>query len=228
MNAKSNFLITGLYLSETGQLARKPDSLFFLSSVFIIKKRCVSLWRNRIPLLPKATICYAERQGQIRTPTHEYQEYHEEEPRYTSSDSPRADTERPVVWNKWPERKASVFFSKYGLYKHYDIGVELMAKSYDKLLIPDNSIIYCDPPYRGKKKYNIDSIFNHDRFYDWCVKMSQKGHKVFVSENDMSLPFREVWSMPLKNRLALNTTINTTERLYSNLTWMKKDSNLTL
>lgn len=138
------------------------------------------------------------------------------------------DTERPVVWQKRPERKASVFFSKYGLYKHYDIGVELMAKSYDKLLIPDNSIIYCDPPYRGKKKYNIDSIFNHDRFYDWCVKMSQKGHKVFVSENDMSLPFREVWSMPLKNRLALNTTINTTERLYSNLTWMKKDSNLTL
>lgn len=92
MNAKSNFLITGLYLSETGQLARKPDRLFFLSSVFIIKKRCVSLWRNRIPLLPKATICCAERQGQIRTPTHEYQEYHEEEPRYTGSDSPRAHT----------------------------------------------------------------------------------------------------------------------------------------
>jgi len=31
------------------------------------------------------------------------------------------DTERPVVWQKRPERKASVFFSKYGLYKHYDI-----------------------------------------------------------------------------------------------------------
>lgn len=31
------------------------------------------------------------------------------------------DTERLVVWQKRSERKASVFFPKYGLYKHYDI-----------------------------------------------------------------------------------------------------------
>lgn len=102
---------------------------------------------------------------------------------------PDAESHVPV-WQKRLERKASVFFPRHDLYKHYDIGIELMAKSYDKLLIPDNSIIYCDPPYRGKKKYNIDSIFNHDRFYDWCVKMSQKGHKVFVSENSMPAPFK--------------------------------------
>ena len=38
------------------------------------------------------------------------------------------DTERPVVWQKRPERKASVFFSKYGLYKHYDIKNDAISR----------------------------------------------------------------------------------------------------
>lgn len=41
---------------------------------------------------PRRRYAALEGRGQIRTPTHEYQEYHEEEPRYTGSDSPRAHT----------------------------------------------------------------------------------------------------------------------------------------
>ena len=46
--------------------------------------------------------------------------------------------------------------------------------------IPDNSLIYCDPPYEGTTKYKDD--FNHKRFWQWCRNKSNEGHIVFVSE----------------------------------------------
>jgi len=51
------------------------------------------------------------------------------------------------------------------------------ALSYEKLKIKQNSVIYCDPPYRGAEGYL--NVFDHDKFWEWV--MDQK-NPVFVSE----------------------------------------------
>jgi len=58
--------------------------------------------------------------------------------------------------------------------------VNFIHSSYDKLKIPERSIIYCDPPYEGTTKYKDD--FDHSIFWEWCRKMKSNGHFVFVSE----------------------------------------------
>lgn len=94
-------------------------------------------------------------------------------------------------------------------------GVELDCKPYNELLIPENSIIYCDPPYKNKKKYRTAEEFNHERFYNWCLNMHKKGHTIFVSENEMPEPFKEVWSMPVKRTLSTKSVVSSIERLYT-------------
>ena len=59
-------------------------------------------------------------------------------------------------------------------------GVKLENLSYKDLSIPPNSIIYCDPPYRGTTQYRIK--FDHDVFWEWCREKSKEGHTVFISE----------------------------------------------
>lgn len=53
------------------------------------------------------------------------------------------------------------------------------------------SVIYADPPYAGTKKYKDD--FPHEDFYDWCRRMNELGHKVFISEYNMPDDFTCIW-----------------------------------
>lgn len=55
------------------------------------------------------------------------------------------------------------------------------SKSYDEVEILDNSVIYCDIPYKDTKTYS-ENAFDHDKFYDWCLKQTKP---VFVSEYNM-------------------------------------------
>ena len=48
-------------------------------------------------------------------------------------------------------------------------GIKFIHSSYNELKIPNNSIIYCDPPYQTeatKGKYKEE--FNHNEFWEWC------------------------------------------------------------
>lgn len=47
--------------------------------------------------------------------------------------------------------------------------------------IPKNSLIYCDPPYRGTTKYS-NKFFDPVIFDSWCQDMKEKGHILLVSE----------------------------------------------
>lgn len=78
-------------------------------------------------------------------------------------------------------------------------GVVFNCCSYDKLVIPGNSIIYCDPPYKGTKGY--DMKFDHDKFYDWCFRKKEEGHRIYISEYSMPSDFKCVWSMDISNSL---------------------------
>ena len=84
------------------------------------------------------------------------------------------------------------------------VGVKFYCCTYDNLaIIPPNSIIYCDPPYKGTTKYKDD--FNHDKFYDWCREKRNEGHTVFVSEYWMPDDFTCVWQKEVNSSLTKDT-----------------------
>lgn len=60
--------------------------------------------------------------------------------------------------------------------------ITFINNSYDKLVDIRNSVIYCDPPYKGTLKYN--NIINYDDFYKWCIEMA-KHNIVLISEYEM-------------------------------------------
>lgn len=82
-------------------------------------------------------------------------------------------------------------------------GVHLIHCSYDELNVPDNSIIYCDPPYSNTTKYK-DS-FDHNQFWQWCRDKVKEGHSVFVSEYNAPDDFECVWSKEIVSSLTKNT-----------------------
>ena len=62
------------------------------------------------------------------------------------------------------------------------------AKSYDEVDIPENALIYCDPPYINTAGYGVD--FDHSRFYDWCRAQKEL---VLISEYQMQDDFIPIW-----------------------------------
>jgi len=83
--------------------------------------------------------------------------------------------------------------------------------NYWELDIPDNSIIYCDPPYFNTIKYKDD--FDTDKFWDWVRIMSDK-HKVYVSEYTAPDDFECIWSKKVHSTLSKQSKFNVIEKLY--------------
>ena len=83
------------------------------------------------------------------------------------------------------------------------LGVDFRHSSYQDLDAPTNSIIYCDPPYKGTTKYKED--FDHEPFYEWCRQKHKEGHQVFVSEYQMPEDFICVWSKEVNSSLTKDT-----------------------
>lgn len=68
--------------------------------------------------------------------------------------------------------------------------------NYEHLKIPNNSIIYCDPPYEGTIGYV--SPFDSVKFWGWVRVMSSIGHKVFVSEYSAPDDFICIWEKEMR------------------------------
>lgn len=66
----------------------------------------------------------------------------------------------------------------------------------------ENSLIYCDPPYKDTTNY-ANGTFDHDKFYEWCREKA-KSNVVFVSEYSAPDDFIEVWSQEVKSSLSAN------------------------
>ena len=93
-------------------------------------------------------------------------------------------------------------------------GVKFVYSNYQDLDIPDNSIIYCDPPYENTTSYK--DKFNHSKFWGWCREMSKKGHKVFISEYNAPDDFECVWEMEVNSSLTKDTgSKKATEKLFT-------------
>ena len=99
-------------------------------------------------------------------------------------------------------------------------GVEILHDSFENTSF-NNSLIYCDPPYKGTTKYKTDN-FDYDKFYSWCVGQSKLGNLVYISEYDMPQEydnhlFECVWQGEIKTNFASNrkqATHNAVEKLF--------------
>ena len=96
--------------------------------------------------------------------------------------------------------------------------LRVTSLSYDEIDIPDDAVVYCDPPYhdRDKKLYEgTASSFDHCTFYDWCVGVS-KTNPIFISEYSIEDDRFEVVAEKQKmSCLSSVKSFNVTERLYT-------------
>lgn len=95
-------------------------------------------------------------------------------------------------------------------------GINFYNLPYNELKIPDGSIIYCDPPYKGAVKYKANKEeFNHDLFYDWVRNKVKEGHQVFISEYNMPDDFVCIWQKEVNGNISKDTgKKKSTEKLF--------------
>lgn len=79
--------------------------------------------------------------------------------------------------------------------------IKFCCDSYENLIIPSNSLIYCDPPYANTTSYSTGS-FDSFAFFDWCKYQKLMGNCVYISE--YNAPFTEVWNKETKSSLSAN------------------------
>jgi DNA adenine methylase len=83
---------------------------------------------------------------------------------------------------------------------------------YHQLDIPENSIIYCDPPYESTTNYK--DVIDYKRFWNWCKEKTLEGHKVFVSEYHAPEGWESVWSKKVTTMLDVHNYKDDTENLF--------------
>lgn len=110
-------------------------------------------------------------------------------------------TKKDIFWDKIRDHALSGYNASLKQFPKLK-GVTFVLSTYDELTIPDNSIIYCDPPYANTTKYN--NVFDSDKFWDWCRFQKSKGHTIFISEYFAPDDFICVWQKERKSSLTRN------------------------
>jgi DNA adenine methylase len=90
--------------------------------------------------------------------------------------------------------------------------IEWLHCNYRDLIYPENSVIYCDPPYKGTTKYTgIAEDFNYSDFWQFCRNKTQDGHIVFISEYKAPEDFIEC--IKIETKLDIRTKNNDPYRI---------------
>ena len=96
--------------------------------------------------------------------------------------------------------------------------LEITSLSYADIDIPDDAVVYCDPPYHAYDNSIYEGTakaFDHCAFYDWCVRVS-KTNPIFISEYSIEDDRFEIVAEKQKlTRLASSKSSIVTERLYT-------------
>ena len=96
--------------------------------------------------------------------------------------------------------------------------LRLTSLSYDEIDIPEDAVVYCDPPYHaciGHLYEGTAKAFDHCAFYDWCVDVS-KTNPIFISEYSIEDDRFEIVAEKQKMTcLSSVKSFNVTERLYT-------------
>ena len=96
--------------------------------------------------------------------------------------------------------------------------LRVTSLSYDEIDIPDDAVVYCDPPYHASNNTLYEGTakaFDHCAFYDWCVRVS-KTNPIFISEYSIEDDRFEIVAEKQKiTSLAPVKSFNVIERLYT-------------
>lgn len=74
---------------------------------------------------------------------------------------------------------------------------------YRDVEIPENAVVYADPPYAGTTGYSTSKGFDYNEFWGYMRELS-KTHTVFISEEKAPDDFECVWSKEVKRVLDVN------------------------
>lgn len=94
------------------------------------------------------------------------------------------------------------------------MNAEFVCYDYRDVILPDNSVIYADPPYDGTTGYGhqkFDSIV----FWEYMREISTS-HLVFISEQKAPDDFIPIWEKPFTRTLDVNKNnqFKVTEKLF--------------
>lgn len=94
-------------------------------------------------------------------------------------------------------------------------GCYFQCLPYHEMIIPDGSLVYCDPPYKNTTSYS--KKFDHSFFWNWVRKISEK-NTVFISEYSAPDDFICVW----EKRVCSSLTKDTGSKLSIEKLWRLK------
>lgn len=96
--------------------------------------------------------------------------------------------------------------------------LRVTSLSYNKIDIPDDAVVYCDPPYHASDNSLYEGTakaFDHNAFYDWCVSVSNT-NPIFISEYSIEDDRFEIVAEKQKiTSMASDKSFKVTERLYT-------------
>lgn len=92
-------------------------------------------------------------------------------------------------------------------------GIDFVCCDYQSLEIPNNSVIYCDPPYQGVFGYG--SGFDSGKFWEWCRQKAHEGHTLYISEYNAPDDFSCIWQKDISSSLSSLTSKKVTEKLFT-------------
>ena len=75
---------------------------------------------------------------------------------------------------------------------------ELTSLDYQSVDIPQNAVVYCDPPYYNTATYSVK--FDTEMFWEW-VRITSITNRVYVSEYSAPDDFKKVLRFPRKSTL---------------------------
>lgn len=93
--------------------------------------------------------------------------------------------------------------------------VNFINSDYKNLEIPSESIIYCDPPYKGTRSYYNHHKVDYDEFWQWCRNKKAEGHKVYISEYQAPDDFIDVMCIDTTTVMANSSSKKVQEKLFT-------------
>ena len=91
---------------------------------------------------------------------------------------------------------------------------EFICMDYRDVKLPDNCVVYADPPYDGTTGYGNEK-FDSNTFWEYMRKISRE-HLVFISEQSAPDDFISIWKKPFTRTLDVNKNnqFKVTEKLF--------------
>lgn len=96
-------------------------------------------------------------------------------------------------------------FQRFGSLERYNT-------DYRNVELPDNSIVYCDPPYANTNHYGLNrSKFDNDTFWEWARHCKQP---VFISEYEAPKDFICIAEIPTTSKIAAKASKKALEKIF--------------